>query len=158
MSECCNSEIEAQPLDRNIPVKGLICPGCGQRGKAVQTVTLKCLLKPEAMPRLEPSRPYQFCPASDCSIVYYSPPEQFSRGDLQVPVFQKDQSLETPVCYCFGIARGDIQPPLQERLEELIELVRSFVQAGKCACEYRNPQGSCCLGNLTMARLQYANQ
>lgn len=136
----------------------MACPGCGETGKAIQTVTLKCLLKPAAMPRLAPESAYQFCPVAACEVVYFSSSQPFSVSDVQVPVFQKDKALDTPVCYCFGITRGEIEMPELGRLEEILALVKTFVQAGKCACEYRNPQGRCCLGNLVGVKVTHADQ
>ena len=30
----------------------------------------------------------------------------------------------------------------------MIAAVEAGIRAGKCACDIRNPQGSCCLGNV----------
>ena len=30
----------------------------------------------------------------------------------------------------------------------LIDDIDAGIQAGQCACDLRNPQGSCCLGNV----------
>lgn len=36
--------------------------------------------------------------------------------------------------------------------------ITEYVEAGKCACELRNPQGSCCLGNVAQAFRQSAKE
>lgn len=158
MSDCCQSLPQAETTDRSALPKRLNCPACGHKGKSLSTVTLKCLLKAEAMSRLEPEDVYQFCPEPVCTVVYYNLSKQFSIGDLQVPVFQKDLALDTPVCYCFGFTRRDLQDSAGPGCtKDLAARVQEFVQAGKCACEFRNPQGRCCLGNITGAKQNHAN-
>ncbi|MBE7384606.1 MAG: hypothetical protein F6J95_024725 [Leptolyngbya sp. SIO1E4] len=48
------------------------CPGENNRGKLVQLMTLKSLLTPPALERLEPQGDYRFCDAPNCPVVYFS--------------------------------------------------------------------------------------
>jgi hypothetical protein len=125
------------------------CPSCGEKGKNVQHLTLKSLLKASALETIEPENSYVFCSNPACSFVYFSGnhSQTFVKNDLKVQVYQKNQSADVPVCYCFDWTR--------ERLLQTIgtdqkpaDQIKAHVQAGRCGCEVNNPQGACCLGNV----------
>lgn len=129
-----------------------VCPVNGVKGKAVKVVTLKALLTPQALATLEPHEQHRFCLDPDCPTVYYSPSRTYRGEDLKVPVFQKDPGADVPVCYCFAHTRRDLGRAVQENTAERIpRSIRAHIQAGRCGCEVTNPQGSCCLGNVTRA-------
>lgn len=125
------------------------CPVSATRGKGVPLITLKALLTPPALARLEPEDAFRFCPDPTCDVVYFSPTQTYRTGDLKAPVFQKDQAPEVPVCYCFGHHRADLtQAAVSGTARALETSIRAHVQAGRCGCEVNNPQGICCLGNV----------
>lgn len=125
------------------------CPVSGTRGKAVPLITLKALLTPSALARLRPEDTFRLCPDPVCDVVYFSPSQTYSTGDLKVLVFQKDQAPEVPVCYCFDHMRADLGEAASTGTDQALEAsIRAHVQAGRCGCEVNNPQGSCCLGNV----------
>lgn len=126
------------------------CPKNGTKGKKVKGITLKSLLKSSALENLNPDTTYYFCEASDCPVVYFNEKGQsFSTEQIKVPVFQKDKSLDVPVCYCFGWSRDRIQQEIIQTGKSSAEAnIRGHIQAGRCGCEVNNPQGSCCLGNV----------
>jgi hypothetical protein len=75
------------------------CPHDRSQGKPVKMLTLKSLLAPQALKRLNSQVAYQFCSSASCPIVYFSAEgDVFTTGDLKVPVFQKDPGQEVPVC------------------------------------------------------------
>ena len=125
---------------------GSACPVCGQTGKSVGLQTLKALLRPEALRRLQPAEGFRFCASPGCPIVYYSIGQSYAVGDVAKTVFQKSGHPGDEVCYCFGYARGPLADAAARKLAmaEVVKLVKN----GACACEIRNPQGSCCLGNI----------
>ncbi|MGJ3245551.1 MAG: putative iron-sulfur cluster-binding metallochaperone [Elainellaceae cyanobacterium] len=126
------------------------CPESHTRGKPIQLMTLKSLLKPSALERLNPNSNYRFCDAPECSVVYFSSPEEmFTTEDVKVPVFQKDEGDDVPVCYCFGWTRQRLQNELAfSGQSTAIESITAHVHAKRCGCEVNNPQGTCCLGNV----------
>ena len=127
------------------------CPGCAGKGRAVERITLKALLRSEALARMSPGA-YRFCGSPECSVVYFRPDSTFERSDLVVPVFQKEQPGARTVCYCFAITEEDIARELTERgRSSASERVTQLVKDERCGCEVRNPQGSCCLGNVAAA-------
>lgn len=125
------------------------CPVSGTRGKDVALVTLKALLIPAALARLEPKATFRYCPDATCDVVYYSPTQTYHAADLKVPIFHKQPSPEVPVCYCFGHTRADLSRAAASGSGQALEAsIRGHVRVGRCGCEVNNPQGSCCLGNV----------
>ncbi|MGQ0605107.1 MAG: putative iron-sulfur cluster-binding metallochaperone [Anaerolineales bacterium] len=126
------------------------CPTNGQTGKPVDSLTLKALV---AIPltRLT-SNAYRFCRASDCLTVYYSPDGAhcFGEAELRERVYQKHPADDDMfVCYCFRHTVGDVRAALvEQRAGAILDAINAGIQAGQCACDIRNPQGSCCLGNV----------
>lgn len=121
------------------------CPTNHQPGQRVDTLTLKALL---ARPLTElTAAEYRFCRAPDCPTVYYSADgaQCFTEADLRERVFQKHLAeTDTPVCYCFGYTVGDVDA----HPNAIIKDIQAGIRAGQCACDIRNPQGECCLGNV----------
>jgi len=124
------------------------CPACGEAGREVDRITVKALLRAEALARLT-APAHRFCPTASCPVVYFGDGETFGRGEVAVPVFQKEAAGDRTLCYCFAISEGDLQREIAETgRTTAAQRIAGQVRAGRCACEVRNPQGSCCLGNV----------
>lgn len=127
-----------------------VCPKCGKMGKPVDTYTVKGLLA-VSLAVLRPVS-YAFCRNPDCAIVYYSLDGQqtFGEADLRERVYQKSPEDETVfVCYCFRHTLGDIKTDAGQGGESsIVRQITEGIQNSLCACDIRNPQGSCCLGNV----------
>ncbi len=144
MSDCC-------AVGNGKPVAAVLrCPQCGQEGKPIGLVTLKSLLRPEALERLNPQTAYAFCAAPQCDVVYFAADgAPFRTADVKVPVYQKDPGEDVPVCYCFGWTRRRIRDELAQTGKSTASAtIAAHVKAGRCGCEVNNPQGACCLGNV----------
>ncbi len=142
--DCC--KVPAHPASGRTPRE--VCPHCGTPGRRVPELTLRSLLTPMAMRRRASGDAF-FCAQPECPVVYYGAAGRFEQGDLTVKVHQKDPSPATPVCYCFGHSPESIAQDLRMGGADPAKTISAKVQAGLCACEARNPQGSCCLGNVT---------
>ena len=126
-----------------------MCKCRGSRSHGVALITLKALLTPAALARLNPEEAFRFCPELACDVVYFSPTLTFRASDLKVPVFQKERTPEVPVCYCFGHTRAGLRRAAASGEGHALEAsIRGHVRAGRCGCEVNNPQGRCCLGNV----------
>ena len=127
------------------------CPTNQQVGPVLDTLTVKALL---ALPltAVAPDHGYRFCPAPDCPTVYYRADgrQVFGEDDLRERVYQKHTAdPASPVCYCFGHTVADIQAALAAGdPDRILDHIERGIQAGQCACDIRNPQGRCCLGNV----------
>ncbi len=144
MESCCG----VKPTAAASPTH---CPDCGKPGRLVDRITVKAMLRPEALMRLSAPE-HRFCATPECPVVYFGIEEAFEREEIVVPVFQKEPAGDRPVCYCFGIGEGDLRLELVETGRSTAsDRVTALVNADRCACEVKNPQGSCCLGNLAAA-------
>lgn len=141
MSDCCQ-------FDSRTATGPARCADCSQPGRQVDRITVKALLRPDALARLSaPS--HRFCPTASCQVVYFGEGEAFDREEVAAPVFQKEPAGQRTVCYCFAITEADLRREIDQTGRSTAEQrIASHVKAGRCACEIKNPQGSCCLGNV----------
>jgi len=126
-----------------------LCPQCKKKGKAVQGQTVKALLSVSL--RLIQDTKYYFCRTQRCPVVYYSADGKstFSTSQVRERVYQKEPNAdEVYVCYCFRHTVGEIRNASLELRNSIIRDITTGIQANLCACDLRNPQGSCCLGNV----------
>ncbi|MCM8794557.1 MAG: (2Fe-2S)-binding protein [Candidatus Omnitrophica bacterium] len=128
------------------------CPACGALGKPVKRITLGALLKPEARAHIPRQEEFCFCRTAGCEVVYFRASKVlFRKEDLAVPVGLKEPNAPTaPVCYCFGWTPQKICAEIEAAGKStVVDQIKARVKAGNCYCEVTNPQGSCCLGNVT---------
>jgi len=85
--------------------------------------------------------------------VYFDPNGTvFAKSDLSVRVGVKEPEEPKPLCYCFGFTEAAIVEDVRQNGHATIpDAIKAQVKAGNCYCEVTNPQGSCCLGNVTAA-------
>jgi hypothetical protein len=94
---------------------------------------------------------YHFCHAPRCPVVYFSDDgtQTFTVEHVRERVYQKEPSTpDVWVCYCFRYAPGQVRNASVATQKQILDDILQGIQAGQCACELRNPQGSCCLGNM----------
>jgi Zinc binding domain len=144
MNDCCDSAV-AEPGAR-------ACETCTERGSPVQLQTVKALLTPVALQRVQLTH-YRFCANPACETVYFGDAgDRFATGDIRVPVWQKDPSGDRLLCYCFGETEADIRTELLEHGRTgVVARIREHIAAQRCACDIRNPRGACCLGDVMAA-------
>lgn len=127
-----------------------ICPVSGTKGKRVDTATVKCLLSVSLRAVLNCQ--YYFCPEANCPVVYFNSDgtQQFGVSDVRERVYQKEpDSNSVSVCYCFHYTIGDIREAVDSNDSDgVVDAITTGIRAGQCACDWRNPQGDCCLGNV----------
>ena len=145
MSSCCNAGKTEEPGTSR-------CSESDSSGSAVDRQTVKALLTETALRRLTSSE-YRFCPDAACDVVYFAADGmRFTTADVRVPVWQKLPFGSRPVCYCFGESEASIRSEIEsDGRSAAVERVRAHIAAGRCACELRNPQGACCLGDVIAA-------
>jgi Zinc binding domain len=141
---CCCDEPAARA--------GQSCPSCGNAGRPVRRQTVKALLRPEALTRMAPGQ-HWFCPAPGCPTVYFDAHGAgFARGDVSVPVWQKEASGRRMLCYCFGEHEDAIGREIERTGSSgAVDRVRGHIAAARCACDVRNPRGVCCLADVVAA-------
>ena len=119
----------------------------------MDTITVKALLK---VPLTDVRDvPYRFCRTPECPTVYYATDagQTFEEVALRERVHQKHPTDEAVfICYCFRHTPGSIRAELRETgRSTAVARITAGITAGQCACEIRNPQGTCCLGNMQTA-------
>jgi hypothetical protein len=125
------------------------CPECGKIGKPVEGQTVKSLLSVSL--REVKQVQYLFCRTEGCPVVYFSSDSEkvFTVGEIRERVYQKEpEAEEVFVCYCFRHTVGELHTAPHEGRIAIVENINAGIGAGQCACDLRNPQGSCCLGNV----------
>jgi Zinc binding domain len=151
--DCCTppaSQVSTLPATAH--QTSTACPTNQQLGKPVDALIVKALL---AVSLSEVALvQYNFCPAPDCPTVYYSADGRqcFEESDLRERVFQKHPDDETTfICYCFRHTLGSIRAELiATGASTVADQITAGIQAGQCACDIRNPQEDCCLGNVRL--------
>lgn len=130
------------------------CPACGSVGTRVDVITLKALLTADGLRRGVPDAP-RFCATETCPVVYFDNAAgmTYQEAELTVRVHAKHVAASNvPVCYCFGYTPAMIEQEIARTGSSTARaIITAAVQAGHCACEVRNPKGSCCLGDVGRA-------
>jgi Zinc binding domain len=148
VSKCCQTlKGEACSLRADKPG---VCPGCGKKGKPVATLTVKSLVRDHT--RVPASASYSFCRTPGCDVVYFAGQAVLNKPDIKVRVGIKETADPIPLCYCFDYTREDVRCDVDNGKNTAIpEKIKAEVQGGFCACEVKNPSGTCCLGDITRA-------
>ena len=151
MSDCCSSTEEVSVIEEIEVVNTVHCPSCGQKGKKVDTQTVKSLLA-ISLEEVNESVVYRFCKTADCPITYFGgESSSFTESQLRENVHQKHpHDADVLVCYCYQHTPGSIRSEIALNGQtDVVARVTAGTKAGTCACDIRNPQGSCCLGNVS---------
>jgi len=139
-------------LDETAKVGAARCPSCARPGKPVGIKTLKHMVHPRHL-ELAGRPGFLFCRSADCDVVYFHPDgDCLRKSDVRVRVGLKETEDPVPICYCFGFTERMAIEEIRDTGKCTIpQRITAEVKAGHCACEIRNPQGSCCLGNVATA-------
>jgi CopZ-like zinc binding protein len=152
---CCPSEAGNNVCDlptenfQRPPREVNACPTCGKIGKPVLGQTVKALLSVRL--RQVQDRQYLFCRTQTCPVVYFSADgdQAFTVEEVRDLVYQKEPGAEDVfICYCFRHTIGELRTGTPEVRTAIVDNINSGINAGQCACDLQNPQGSCCLGNV----------
>jgi hypothetical protein len=157
MTESCGYPPEAGNIVCDLPAQGFqrsprvgnACPECGQVGRPVQGQTVKAMLS-VTLRRVQEFK-YFFCRTQTCSVVYFyhGGGWTFTVEDVREKVYQKEPEAEDVfVCYCFRHTVGDLRKASPQSRINIVADINTGINMKQCACDLRNPQGSCCLGNV----------
>ena len=152
---CCPPDAGNEVCD--LPAKDFLrpvhamntCPECGKSGKPVQGQTVRAILSLSLREMSDVQ--YLFCRTQTCPVVYFSAAleQTFTIDQVREKVYQKMPEVEDIyICYCFRHTVGDLRAASPEERSAIVDDINTGINAGQCACDLRNPQGSCCLGNV----------
>ena len=146
----CPPEAGSATCEPSTPRPSVECPACARPGKTVDTLTLKAMLAHPLTELLAVE--YRFCRTPECPVVYYSADggQRFLERDIREHVHNKHPDDDSVfVCYCFRHTPESIKKELAiTSRSTVVATITAGIQAGQCACDIRNPQGTCCLGNV----------
>lgn len=131
------------------------CQICGEVGRIVEKQTVVHQVKSERLSFIGYTE-YRFCGSADCEVVYYSADGSvFTLDDVRKLITSKTSGDDRPLCYCFGFTEGNVRREIVLTGETTIPTqVSQFIKEKLCACEIRNPAGSCCLGEIKRTEKQ----
>ncbi len=146
----CPPEAGSETCEPTSARPSVECPACARQGNTVDTLTLKAMLT-QSLTELREVE-YRFCRTPECPTVYYSADgeQQFLEHDIREQVHNKHPDDDgVYVCYCFRHTPESIKKELAKTgRSTVVATITAGTQAGQCACDIRNPQGNCCLGNV----------
>jgi len=128
------------------------CPLCQQTGKKISDLTLAAQVKEDTLAALPSQEGFRFCAQRGCPAVYYREEDvvTISLDQVRHPVFQKSDDPRRPVCYCFSHTVEEITEEVMKTGHSSVpDAIKANCSKGLDACERNNPQGSCCLGNVS---------
>lgn len=114
------------------------------------------MVEPFGNQEVEDEVQYRICETTDCPVVYFTEEldQQFEVDVIrETPNFKlKDDERQYPLCYCFGYGKEHVYEDISENGEtNIADWITERVQAEECACRWKSPHGSCCLGNVRAA-------
>ena len=125
------------------------CPGCGEKGKPVSLATVGAMARTEVEAVKLSAQNYQLCRNLICPVVYFDRGISIDKNELRAPVNFKENNYEGPVCYCFNHTVASIREEIHSSgRSTAVDMITKEIKAGRCACEVKNPAGTCCLGDV----------
>lgn len=135
MNNCCsNSEASTHyPTSHT-------CPTNGVSYASVKRKTLLHHIKKPWQHSITPQG-YYFCTDPKCDVVYFAQDNTtIHTHNLRTTVWQKSNSEEANICYCFGVTKQQASSD-----KEIKTFVIKQTKNSLCSCETSNPSGLCCL-------------
>jgi hypothetical protein len=142
--------VKKEPAQSAAPA---VCGVCGVKAKKVERMTVENLLKGGSQREIIDTQ-YYFCETPGCDVVYFSNEtgQRFTKRVVRTRIGIKETQAPIPICYCFDFTEGMVLDELLTMGHTTIpDLIKSRIEAGRCACEVKNPSGRCCLGEVIKA-------
>ena len=141
-SDCCSVAKTETTVER--------CPRCNEKGKGVSLTTVGSMVKTAVPAEKLSQATYKLCRNIGCPVVYFAHGIAIGKSELRVPVNFKEKSYDGQICYCFNHTVASIKAEIQSKGHSTAPaMITTEVKAGRCACEVKNPAGTCCLGDVT---------
>lgn len=144
---CCDTKTEHKKNGLDFT-----CPRCEDKGVKVQVITPQTLLQKRYQQKVNEDIQYKFCKNSECDVAYFSIDKShfFVKEELSIKATLKDKGLDVNVCYCFDHTRQSILDEFTETGNtQVLSDIKEKMKTPGCFCEKSNPQGGCCLANVS---------
>lgn len=130
----------------------IACPVCRKLGRTVNPTTPRHTLTRTVRDKLNAEHHYHFCENPDCDVVYYNNQDTsvFTTSELKNAVTIKDESPETPLCYCFKVLKKQaLEDIARTGTTNVFQHIQSKMKSGQsCFCEKANPRGDTCTQDI----------
>jgi hypothetical protein len=147
---CC-VEPNLPPVELRSASPQHACMSCQGPGHSVSLRTMFLMLKPELFGQVGEHQ-YRFCASPECRVIYFSQERCFTADDVRIRVGLKEAADPIPLCHCFGFYEQDLRAEIENEGHTMIpQRISALVKERMCACEERNPSGTCCLGDVARA-------
>ena len=127
------------------------CPTCCTKGRPIGTVTVESLAQGSVLKGLHKRDGFSYCPAAECPVAWFHPEtgQIVEKSELKVLIGMKETTGQRPICYCFGHDAAEFEADIQHKgHSNLPAEIAAKCKQGLDRCAEKNPQGSCCLGNV----------
>lgn len=116
------------------------CSQCQTKGKKISLESMNNHV--DDISFLRDEFDYHICKNSDCEVVYFNIVSQFTLTQLNKEIGYKRASSENAnICYCYNIKKSQLNV-------HTIDFIKSKMEEYPCACDIRNPYGSCCQSDI----------
>lgn len=134
-----------------------ICPVCGSLAIEVDPITVKSMLNDNLKAEVSDDDEWYICGGNKCEITYFSNNKKFSKEDIRVPIWYKEQTSDVPICYCSNLTEKEIVDAVKNGCKTLDDVQKYTNKniTGKCKTE--NPIGKCCR-NVFLKAIEDANK
>jgi hypothetical protein len=107
---CCSGEVQ------DISTASAPCPLCKTKGRYVENITVRHLLRKE-MEEKAGQEDYYLCMNARCDIACYNDKTctAFQKKDIIVPLWFKDDANPRYACYCSKITEEDVARAVKEQ-------------------------------------------
>lgn len=121
-----------------------ICPSCGSLGVKIEPAIVKSMLKSHLKGHFKVNSKWYICSGRNCRTVYFSKDERYSKEDVRVLIWYKEQTDKVPICYCSNLTKEEIKNAVENGCKTIDDVQEHTGKniTGKCKTE--NPTGKCC--------------
>lgn len=117
-----------------------ICPLCSSPGLSVENTVIKNFTSINVDNRDK----YFTCCNENCDVAYFSETEKILNKELNSPLWYKDKSMDTYICYCSRLSRSDILKAVKNGAETIENVQKMTTKNRTGFCKSENPVGACC--------------
>lgn len=121
-----------------------ICPDCGSLGVEVEPITVKSMLNDTLKAEIRDSEEWYICSGDNCEITYFSKNKKYSKKDIRVLIWYKEQSTEVPICYCSSLTEEEIFNAVKKGFRAIDDVQEHTNKNITGKCQTENPLGKCC--------------
>lgn len=138
MCNCCKvSNVKKEPNP---------CPKCKVEGLFVPFKTVENLVMDELKKELQKESKYFICKNPNCDVVYFNSQKAYTKENIKVPIWFKDESLDVPICYCSNVTRREIirEVAVDKTSKTVEDIIKNTGAMKNPNCLMNNPLGKCC--------------